>query len=297
MEVLTMNYLTKTDPNVMQATTVEKILEVTNLSWNVIQENLFLEDGTEIPNTKVNLRSTDKAVLGIVTNRYEIVQNNEAFDFVNELLKNDIVPETAGDLNNGKFIYLKTDLKNIYVDCLKENIDCKLVFTNSHDGKSSVKVNIVPVIEGNPLNLNLFHKRNWNAVHSKSVNAKMKIAKDTLSMAHSYIQELIQETNKLNKITFTEQQKTMFVKMLFPMKNNLSTKQYENIEEQQNSLMSHICGNTAFNFIMGVSSYISNLEPKRKTNSFYAKKFLNIVNGYQLLDKAYSIINNSIKNN
>lgn len=51
-----------------------------------------------IPGYQANVRSTDGRVLGVVSDRYKIVQNKEAFDFTNALLGEGVRYETAGSL-------------------------------------------------------------------------------------------------------------------------------------------------------------------------------------------------------
>ena len=100
--------------------------------------------------------------------------------------------------------------------------------------------------------------------------------------------------NRLKDIKFTTKQKEIFIENMFPMKNDLSERTCENIEECRESLNSYIKENTALSFITGTAEYISKLEPKRKTKNFEQNKFANIINGYYLLDRAYEIINNNI---
>lgn len=62
-------------------------LRLAGLNWNVIQKGIMTEDGDDIiPGFKANVRDTDGSVLGIVTDRYRVVQNAEAFSFTDELL-------------------------------------------------------------------------------------------------------------------------------------------------------------------------------------------------------------------
>ena len=51
--------------------------------------------GAKIENFKANVRSSDGAVLGVVSDRYQIVQNAEAFSFTDELIGGDVRYETA----------------------------------------------------------------------------------------------------------------------------------------------------------------------------------------------------------
>ena len=91
---------------VEKAMTSAEALELGGLDWEVNPKPVFTETGFEIPNYKANIRSSDNSVLGIVTNRYKIVQNKEAFAFTDALLDGGVTYETAGSLGNGKTIWL-----------------------------------------------------------------------------------------------------------------------------------------------------------------------------------------------
>lgn len=61
-------------------------LEVADLDWKVLQELIFTDTGEDISGYKANVRDTDRKVLGVVSNRYKVIQNKEAFAFTDELL-------------------------------------------------------------------------------------------------------------------------------------------------------------------------------------------------------------------
>lgn len=65
-------------------------------------ENLVTEEGITVPGFRANLRETDNQVLGVVSDRYKVVQNEEAFAFTDELLGEGVTYETAGSLQNGR---------------------------------------------------------------------------------------------------------------------------------------------------------------------------------------------------
>ena len=56
-------------------------LEKAGLDWNVEARPIFTDNGIVIPNYKANTRDIDNKVLGIVHDRYKIVQNKDAFSF------------------------------------------------------------------------------------------------------------------------------------------------------------------------------------------------------------------------
>lgn len=91
---------------IQEAPNSKDALIAAGLNWTVEQTPVYMNDGTEIKNYKANVRSDDKTVLGIVTDRYKIVQNEDAFSFTDALVgetEDGVVRyETAGSLNGGK---------------------------------------------------------------------------------------------------------------------------------------------------------------------------------------------------
>ncbi|MGN0692566.1 MAG: DUF932 domain-containing protein [Oscillospiraceae bacterium] len=90
-------------------------LEKLGLDWKVIQKPIMTADNEPIPGFKANIRDTDSKVLGVVTDRYKVVQNSEAFSFTDTLLNEGVRYETAGSLQDGKKIWLLAKLPDKYV--------------------------------------------------------------------------------------------------------------------------------------------------------------------------------------
>ena len=59
---------------VKEAPTSADALVYAGLDWEVVQKNVYAEDGRLIPGYRVNIRSADNAALGIVSDRYKVVQ-------------------------------------------------------------------------------------------------------------------------------------------------------------------------------------------------------------------------------
>ena len=88
-----------------EAPTSTDALRLAQLDWTVDQHPVFA-DGNEIAGYKANVRSSDGKCLGIVSNRYKVVQNVDAFSFTDSLIGGDVRYETAGSLNGGRKIWL-----------------------------------------------------------------------------------------------------------------------------------------------------------------------------------------------
>ncbi|MBE5965297.1 MAG: DUF932 domain-containing protein, partial [Lachnospira sp.] len=170
---------------VEMAQTSEEALRLSGLDWTVLQESIYTDDGAVIDGYKANVRDSDRRVLGVVTDRYRIVQNSEAFAFTDELFGNGVRYETAGSLQEGKKVWLLARLPREYI-ISGERISPYLVFSNTHDGSGAVKVAVTPirVVCNNTLNLALSTaKRSWSMVHTGDIKGKIQEAKDTLFLA------------------------------------------------------------------------------------------------------------------
>jgi phage/plasmid-like protein (TIGR03299 family) len=93
----------------------EEALEKSWLNWTVIQRPIMTSNYTPIKGHKANIRQSDEKVLGVVTDRYKVVQNHEAFAFTDALLGEGVRYETAGSLQEGRKIWLLAKLPDKYV--------------------------------------------------------------------------------------------------------------------------------------------------------------------------------------
>jgi hypothetical protein len=63
-------------------------LKLAQLDWDVVPEPIYLKGMKEpIEERVANVRSTDRKVLGVVSDHYKILQNREAFSFIDDLLR------------------------------------------------------------------------------------------------------------------------------------------------------------------------------------------------------------------
>lgn len=139
-----------------KALTSREALVMAGLDWRVEQKPIRTEDGGIIEGYKANIRDVDQKVLGVVSNRYKVVQNEETFAFTDALLGEDVRYETAGSLADGKRTWMLAVLPHKYI-IAGDEITPYLVFMNSHDGSGAIKAAMTPirVVCQNTLNLAL----------------------------------------------------------------------------------------------------------------------------------------------
>lgn len=275
-------------------------LRMAGLDWEVLQEAIYTDAGDKIAGYKANVRSTDKKVLGVVTDRYKVIQNAEAFEFTDSLLGEGVRYETAGSLAEGRKVWLLARLPREYI-IGGERISPYLVFSNTHDGSGAVRVAVTPVrvVCNNTLNLALnTAKRSWSMIHTGDIKGKIQEAKDTLFMAEEYMDNLGKEFERLRQIQMTDEQVREYIELLLPVEKNASVTQLRNIKKLREDMASRYfdapdlqkVGNNAYRFINAVSDFATHANPLRKTSNYKENLFARTVDGNPLIDRAYQMV-------
>lgn len=285
---------------VMEAPTSAEALRLAGLDWNVVQEPIYTDFNEPIEGYKANVRDSDRKVLGVVSDRYRVVQNTDAFSFTDELLGKGVRYETAGSLQEGKKVWLLARLPREYI-IAGERISPYLVFSNTHDGSGSVKVAITPVrvVCNNTLNLALnTAKRSFSMIHTGNIQDKIQEAKDTLFMAEEYMDCLGIEFEQLRRQKMTDEQVKEYIELLLPMEKEPTPIQQKNIIRLRKDMEKRYydapdlqkVGNNAYRFINAVSDFATHSNPLRRTANYNENLFARTVDGNPLIDKAYQIV-------
>ncbi|MCD8397759.1 MAG: DUF932 domain-containing protein [Lachnospiraceae bacterium] len=274
-------------------------LKLAGLDWSVLQEPIYA-DGECIPGYKANVRSSDRRVLGVVTDRYKVVQNEEAFAFTDALLGEGVRYETAGSLQDGKKVWVLARMPREFV-MEGEHFSPYLVFSNTHDGSGAIRVAVTPirVVCNNTLNLALVTaKRSWSAIHTANVQDKMEEAKNTLLMADRYMTGLGREFENLRHISLTDAKVKEYIEVLLPCEDNSTPHQKKNIRRLRDDMRSRYydapdlsgVGNNAYRFINAVSDFATHAEPIRRTRNYKENLFSRTIDGNPLIDRAYQLV-------
>ena len=285
---------------VMEAPSSKEALGLAGLDWKVVQEPVYTQAEELIEGYKANVRDTDRKVLGVVTNRYRIIQNEEAFGFTDALLGEGVRYETAGGLQGGRKVWLLARLPHEYI-ISGERISPYLVNSNAHDGSGAVRVALTPirVVCNNTLNLALSTaKRSWSMMHTGNVQEKLEEAKDTLFRAETYMDSLGKEFDELRKKKLTDKQVMDYIEILLPMEDNTTPQQRKNISRLREDMGRRYfdapdlktVGKNAYRFINAVSDFATHAEPLRKTANYKENIFSKTMEGNPLIDKAYQMV-------
>lgn len=285
---------------VKEAPTSKDALIYAGLDWKVVQNNVYTQDGFLIPGYKANIRNTDRSVLGIVSDRYKIVQNQDAFQFTDDLLGEGVTYETAGSLQGGRKVWMLAKMPHRYI-ISGDEIEPYLVVMNSHDGSSGIKVAMTPirVVCQNTLNLALGSaKRIWTTKHTENVMSRVYEARETLMLAETYMSELGKGIDTLSKIKLNDKKVIDFMQEFFPVDIDLPDAQRKNNFRMLQDMkaryfdapdLSHV-GKNGYRFINAISDFATHADPIRRTKNYNENLFLKTVEGNPMIDKAYKMI-------
>ena len=285
---------------VKEAPTSADAIRLAGLDWSVVQEPIYTNFNRVVEGYRANVRSSDRKVLGVVSDRYKVVQNVDAFSFTDELLGKGVRYETAGSLQEGKKVWLLARLPREYI-IAGERISPYLVFSNTHDGSGSIKVAITPVrvVCNNTLNLALgTAKRSFSMIHTGNIQDKIQEAKDTLFLAEEYMDCLGVEFERLRRQKITDAQVKEYIESLLPMEKDPTPIQSKNIIRLREDMMKRYhdapdlqkVGSNAYRFINAVSDFATHSSPLRRTANYNENLFARTVDGNPLIDKAYQMM-------
>lgn len=285
--------------------TIDEGLVAAGLDWEVEMVPLYHGAGDrlstkEVENLVAIQRASDKQFFGITSKKYKILQNREAFAFVDNLLDKGAKFETAGALGNGERVWVLAKMEPYNI--LGDEIANYLLLSTSHDGTSAVRVNStnVRVLCQNTLNLALNNAvRSWKTKHmnASGMQAKLINASEALNLNNKYVKALSSFAEEMVKVKFTQDKVVDFIYEFFPDDKNNSKREKENIEYKRNTLALAMDADDLQNFkftgwglIQGVADYVYHFDGVRKVSTIGEKRMEYALDGSRDLDNAVRIV-------
>lgn len=286
--------------NVAEAPTSIDALRLSGQDWDVISTPV-MANGKEIPEWKANVRSTDGAILGMVSNKYKIVQNREGFAFLDDILKTDagLTFQTAGCLFGGKRTWILANLPATRI--LGDEVVPYMVFSNGHDGKHPVSVAMTPtrVVCNNTLTAALKGaKRSWSFRHMGDIEARKQEASETLQLANQYTVGLTEFAEDMVQKKISTAMLNKIIDDLFPMDADASDRVKRNVDNFRNQFtdiylnkpdLQNIRG-TAWGLYNAAGDFASHITPARKTATFQEGIFASFLDGNAMLDRVQELL-------
>ncbi len=279
------------DPSTAQS--AEAMIAAAGLSWSIEQHPLeaVVVRGAEtlrvrVPKHAANVRSDSRAVVGVVGEGYEPLQNRAAFAFCDAITDSGRAHWVgAGETRGGARVHalMRLDREIRIGGAEGEDVLPLLCFRNGHDGGLAVTVTVAPFrlacLNGMLLPLP-GAQRTWKARHTTRIEARLADARRTLGIAWRYYDELEQAGAQLLAQQVSEGEFERFLARLVPLpeprpdatNGGRAVRNAERVREAIRTAyrttpdLSDIRG-TGWGALQAVTAYVDHTQPTRRTTN------------------------------
>jgi len=284
----------------VNAVSVEEALTQGNLNYKVEKKPIYLADGSIIDGQKATVRGTDNHVYGIVSDKYQVVQNEDSFGFI-DYMKDKIQFEKVGETKSG-MIYLIASLEPMQI--LGDEYKPHLIFRNSHNGRFQLQTTICPLRIVCQNQFNIAFKESPNTItirHSLRAEEKLKDAFIVLQGTAEYMKNFNIQAEKWATTNVSYQDVSRIINELFPMEDDMKDFQRERVDQQRLLLRKAFESDDNRNFrstmwgmINAYSDYITHREPLRKTETSQENNFVAVTFDPTLMRHFIELVNSKI---
>lgn len=274
--------------NVSNATTVEEILKSSDLDYTVEKRPMFIDvPGTKdkilVPDKCATVRTDTNDILGVVSKKYEICQNQEAFDFIDSVSsETNLTFQKAGMTHNG-LIYIIAKLPEITV--LGDSFSPNLIFQTSHNGFFTLKTTICPLRIVCQNQFAYSFKKSPNTVsiqHSSQYAAKLKQAEELLRSTMTYMTNFTNTAEELALLKVGNDDNIKeIINSFFKSAEEITERQNALIEQKSNMLFNSYNAEdnqnfkgTAWGLLNGFTDFVTHSSGKKTPNE--DTKFLQV---------------------
>jgi phage/plasmid-like protein (TIGR03299 family) len=258
----------------------QEVLANAGLDYTVVKKPMYYaqrENYIEFPDKMFTVNESSNKILGVVSKKYEVCQNREAFDFIDYIGKDnpDFEYVKAGETNGG-LVYIIAKIADTTI--LGDKITPYIIFQNSHDGFNSIKATVSPlrIICQNQFNLSFRESSNTvRIVHSSQMDSKLITARNMMNDVVNYMDtfEGTAETLATKKVShdtiikiFNEVFKYNPEKMSNRQKDNFELSRAEFLSCYKSEDNQNFIG-TAWGVVNGAADYLTHRKAKRQTSA------------------------------
>lgn len=286
----------KVGTDIREATSVAEALKIAGMDYEVVKVPVYLSNGYKIPKTFATKKKGTDETFGIVGDDYTIVQNSEAFSFVDGIIPEGLTFEKAGEVWSRNYIIASLPKQYILDDGFKPYV----IFQNSHAGYSTLKVAICPlrIVCQNQFTIAFRNTQNKISLrHSASIHGKMVEAQEVLQGVASYMDTFARNAQLMATQKISDQQVASIIDEYFIIDENASTRKINSTEEKRTIFLNAYNADDNQNFrgtVWGManafSDYITHLQPGRKTENAETSKFGTVTFNTSLMENFMDLV-------
>ncbi len=217
---------------------VDEMLEQSGLDWKVRAIPVVGKaDGIEIKSDhKMLIRESDNKQLTMITDKWNPVQNHEAFDFFREFVDaGSMEMHTAGSLQGGRWVWVLAKVKESFELFGGDKVDSYLLFSNPHIYGRGVEIRFTPtrVVCNNTLNLSLGTATDNKVRLNHRSTFDQEMVKEALGIASEKMTKYKEMAQFLGSKTYKTENVAEFMKSVFPGYSKKDIAKPETLTEAQ----------------------------------------------------------------
>lgn len=251
-------------------------LKAAGLDWQVVSHPVFAKNGEYVAakGYQAICRNDTGEVLSIMSDRYAIIQNADAFSFFDAVTQSkDAFYDTAGALHGGKRIWIMAKLPgSVFIG--NDEHEKMVLLVTSHDGSYSLMMQhvLTRVVCQNTLSIALGRgcSHQIKIRHCQNWQEKEKVARQALGIADKYFETLQTSLARMNEQLLSPADMQTLTEYWIKADNEKDVPtRTQNIRAEVNRLF-HRNGNngaTRFDALQAVTDYVDHSATTRGANS------------------------------
>ena len=271
-------------------------MQISGLDYEVVKAPVYLSNGHRIPGQFATKKKGTDEVFGIVGKDYTIVQNEEAFSFVDSIIPEGLTFEKAGETSWMNYIIASMPEQYILDDGFKPYI----IFQNSHSGATTLKAAISPlrIVCQNQFTMAFRNADNKISLrHGTSIKDKLDEARKILQVFASYMDEFKANAEMMATTKLTQESVERIINGYFVVDEETSTRRANTIEEKRNVFLNAYNAEdnqnfkgTVYGMVNAFVDYITQVDAFRKTKTSDFSKFVNVTFNNGLMENFLKVV-------
>jgi len=272
--------------DVEMSTTVQEVLEKAKLDYEVEKRPLYIDNGNggiTVPDKFATYDATNGTIKGVVGNTYKILQNRDAFDFVNGI-DDKLSFVKAGETKSG-MIYIIGRLDDVTV--LGDTITPYVIFQNGHNGVYTLKTTICPlrIVCQNQFAMSFRESPNTISIHhSNSMEGRLVEAQKLMRNVAGYMKEFNNTAEELAALKLNGTAANDIFHAFFEQAIKKDNEKQIQVVNDKTTLITNIYNyddnqnfkGTVWGLVNAFADYTTHILPMRNTDTAEENKFVSV---------------------
>ena len=225
--------------------TSKEAIKLAGLDWGVEKRETYWKNESgefyKIPDRVSLVRTSDQKPLSIVSDHYKVLQNSEAFDFFDPIVKSGKATyETSGSLCGGRVIWVLANLNRSSEVVKGDEVRRYLLLSNSHGFNKSIQIMCcgTRVVCMNTLQMALASGGAYGIWHQGDMKKEMEKVKNLLGFAEKKFEETESIYKAMAQLSLTDSLTSQYIQSVIPTANEEATDRVkESITQEQNHIL------------------------------------------------------------